>query len=311
MSTLNNPIYLSMLVQKYFCTYLLNQRRVSQHTIAAYRDMFRLLLPFLAKAYKKTVPSLLLTDLDAAHTLDFLQYIECERGNRVRTRNARLAAIRSFLNYAVIEQPECAHDIQRVMCIPQKRFDRTLIECLEKTEIEAILNAPDPSTWTGRRDHLLLLTLYNTGARVSEIVRVQRQDVDIQQQQTVHLHGKGRKERIIPLWPKCVVALRHWLQLLDAAPNTPVFQGRFGHALTRSGVRQRLDCAVQKATKVCASLQHKNISPHTLRHTTALHLLQSGVDLSVIALWLGHEHIDTTHQYMEANLEIKKQHWLR
>lgn len=306
MSATINSIDLGILIQKYFCSYLTNQRHVSKHTINSYRDTFRLLLLFLAEAQSKPVTSLSLPDLNAHHIIGFLQHLEQERGNSVRTRNARLAAIRSFLSYAVTEQPESLNDIQSVMNIPQKRFDHALIECLDKIEIEAILNVLDLDTWTGRRDYVLLLTLYNTGARVSEIIRVQRQDVDLQRQHAVHLHGKGRKERIIPLWSKSIDTLRLWLQHLDADPATPVFQGRFGLALTRSGVRQRLDSAVQKAIDSCKSLKRKNVSPHTIRHTTALHLLQSGVDLSVIALWLGHEHIDTTHQYMEINLEMKE-----
>lgn len=301
-----NTTDLGCLLQRYFCSYLINQRRVSTHTVAAYRDTFQLLLLFLVKSHRKIISTLTLSDLNAKGIIDFLQYLESERGNSVRTRNVRLAAIRSFLNFTATELPAALPDIQRVLAIPQKRRNRTVVECLDRNEIDALLNAPSPDTWSGRRDRVMLLVLYNTGARVSEIIRIQRQDVDLLRQHVVHIHGKGRKERIIPLWPQTIVELRKWMKDLDLAPNCPVFQNHFGEALNRSGVRQRLTIAVQSATKICPSLKHRKISPHTIRHTTALHLLQSGVDLTVIALWLGHEQIDTTHQYMEANLDMKK-----
>lgn len=301
-----NTTDLGCLLQRYFCSYLINQRRVSTHTVAAYRDTFQLLLLFLVKSHRKTIATLTLSDLNAKGIIDFLQYLESERGNSVRTRNVRLAAIRSFLNFTATEFPAALPDIQRVLAIPQKRRDRTVVECLDRNEIDALLNAPSPDTWSGRRDRVMLLVLYNTGARVSEIIGIQRQDVDLLRQHVVHIHGKGRKERIIPLWPQTIAELRKWMKDLDLAPNCAVFQNHFGEALNRSGVRQRLTIAVQSATKICPSLKHRKISPHTIRHTTALHLLQSGVDLTVIALWLGHEQIDTTHQYMEANLDMKK-----
>jgi len=297
---------LGSLLQGYFYSYLINQRRMSTHTVAAYRDTFRLLLPFMAKLQRKTISSLALIDLNADCIIEFLNYLECERGNSVRTRNARLAVLRSFLNFAAIESPAALPDIQRALAIPQKRYNRRMIECLDKDEVSALLNAPDPDTWSGHRDRILLLALYNTGARVSEIIRVQRQDVDLQRQHAVHIHGKGRKERIIPLWPHTVRELRRWIKNLDPAPNSPVFTNRFGEPLSRSGVRQRLCCAQRVAAKTYPSLKSRKISPHTLRHATALHLLQSGVELTVIALWLGHEQIDTTHQYMEADLDMKK-----
>lgn len=306
MNTLPNSSDLGTLLQHYFCSYLINQRRVSVHTVAAYRDTFRLLLFFLSETQHKAIPSLSLKDLSADCIVEFLQHLECKRGNGARTRNARLAAIRSFLNFAAIESPIALPDVQRALAIPQKRRDHLMIECLDRDEMHALLNAPNPNTWSGHRDRVLLFVLYNTGARVSEIIRVQRQNVDLQRQHTIHLHGKGRKERIIPLWPDTVTKLRKWMKTLNSAPNSPVFPNRYGEPLTRSGIRQRLCCAQRLAIKSCPSLERRKISPHTIRHTTALHLLQSGVDLSVIALWLGHEQLGTTHQYMEANIEMKK-----
>ena len=306
MKTLSTPTDLARLIQSYFCSYLINQRRVSKHTVGSYRDMFRLLLPFVAIQQNKSVSSLGLMDITSEVVILFLQHLEEQRNNRVQTRNARLSAIRSFLNYAAVEEPEALPTIQQVLAIPEKCTHRFLFEYLEKNEIEALLKVQDLATWSGRRDHALLLTLYNTGARVSEIIRIQLADIDMQKQHAIHLHGKGRKERIIPLWPQTIAELRKWQVNLKYLPNSPLFPNRYGDPLTRFGVTQRLDCAIKNACDICPSLKGRKISPHTIRHTTAMHLLQSGVDLTVIALWLGHEKIETTHQYMEANLEMKR-----
>lgn len=297
---------LARILQSYFCSYLLNQRRLSHHTVASYRDMFRLLLPFVASKQNKPVSALSLSDINIEVVLLFLNYLEEQRGNRVQTRNARLSAIRSFFAYAAIEEPQMLPDIQRIMAIPEKRRDRFAFESLQRDEIKAILSVQDMTTWVGQRDHILLLTLYNTGARVSEMSRIQLKDIDMQRQRAIHLHGKGRKERVVPLWSQTIMVLNKWLVNLDTSPKSPVFINRYGNPISRFGVAQRLSCAVKKAGSICPSLKGKKISPHTIRHTTALHLLQSGVDLTVIALWLGHEKIETTHQYMEANLEMKK-----
>ena len=302
----DDPGNLSYLLQLFFKSYLIGQRRVSRHTISAYRDTFRIFLPFLAKLSNKKVGSLSLTDLSADHLIKFLSYLESERGNSITTRNARLAAVRAFLNYAAVEVPDELQVIIRALAVPQKRKNRPVIECLDRSEIEALLAAPDGSTWTGRRDRVLLMTMYNTGGRVSEIIGIRQRDLDLKRQLSVHLHGKGRKERIIPLWTETVVALREWMNSQDLAITPFVFPNRFGEQLTRSGVRQRLSCAYHSAIKTCPSLKNRKVTPHSIRHATALHLLQSGVDLSVIALWLGHEQIETTHQYMEVDLTMKK-----
>lgn len=306
MKTLTSTTDLGELLQQFFCEYLINQRHVSAHTIYSYRDCFLSLLSFTAQARHKPLTTLMIADLDSNTIITFLHFLEHERGNCIATRNARLAAVRCFFNFAAAQLPTGLPEIQKVLSIPQKRSDHLIIECLDHDEITAIINAPDQKSWSGYRDHNLLLTLYNTGARVSEITRLQRQDVDLQRQYAVHLHGKGRKERIIPLWQQTITALRLWMKRISTEPDTPLFPNRFGSSLNRSGVRQRLDNAVQMAIISCPSLLHRKISPHTIRHTTALHLLQSGVTLSVIALWLGHEQIGTTHRYMEANLNMKK-----
>jgi integrase/recombinase XerD len=297
---------LARLLKRYFYSFLINQRRVSKHTVSAYRDTFRLFLPYVATQQNKCASALSLVDISAAVVISFLQYLEDQRSNKVQTRNARLTAIRSFLRYAATEAPDLLADIQPVLAIPEKRMDRFAFEYLNKAEMDALLNMLDLTTWFGRRDHALLITLYNTGARVSEIVKLQVKDVDLQRQHAIHLHGKGRKERIIPLWPQTVIEIKKWLVELATTPNSPLFPNRYGEALTRFGIKQRLDCAVTAASKSCPSLKGRKISPHSIRHTTAMHLLQSGVDLTVIALWLGHEKLETTHQYMEANIEMKR-----
>lgn len=297
---------LSHLLQLFFNSYLISQRHVSRHTVAAYRDTFRIFLPFLSALLNKKIGALLLTDLSADHLIKFLSYLESERANSIATRNARLAAIRAFLNYTSIEVPDELPGIIRALAVPQKKKSRPVIECLDRTEVDALLAVPDSSTWTGRRDRVLLMTMYNTGARVSEIINVKQQDLDLNRQHSIHLHGKGRKERIIPLWAETVVALRTWINGDDLSGAGFIFPNRFGEPLTRSGVRQRLLTVYRIAVRSCPSLVKRNVTPHSLRHATALHLLQAGVDLSVIALWLGHEKIETTHQYMEANLTMKK-----
>jgi len=201
---------------------------------------------------------------------------------------------------------ESVAQIQPVLAIPMKRFDRPQVGFLTRDEMQAILDAPDTSTWSGQRDQILLLTLYNTGARVSEIIGVRRADVEDERCMSVRLHGKGRKERVIPLWKRTSMLLRAWMRQLPPGPQQPLLPNRYGTAMTRSGVEKRLKVAAQAAHSVCPSLRKRAVSPHIVRHSTAMHLLQSGVDLAVIALWLGHESIVTTHQYLEADLETKE-----
>jgi len=260
------------LLQLFFKSYLVSQRQVSKHTVAAYRDTFRIFLPFLAELSNKKIGALLLTDLSATHLIKFLSYLENERANSIATRNARLAAIRAFLNYTSVEVPDELLSITRALAVPQKKKARSVIECLDRTEVDALLAVPDVSTWTGRRDRVLLMTMYNTGARVSEITGVRTQDLDLIRQHSIHLHGKGRKERIIPLWKETAIALRTWVNSAGPSGNGFVFPNRFGEPLTRSGVRQRLSTICRRATMNCPSLLKRNVTPHSLRHATALHL---------------------------------------
>lgn len=296
----------SALVQNYFCQSLINQRHVSERTIESYRDTFRLLFEFAKMKLHKNASLLSLDDLNADFIVCFLNYLEEDRHNAIRSRNIRLAAIRSFLHYVSYQEPESLSKIQRVLAIPFKRYDRKQVGFLTTDEMSSIINAVDQHSWSGQRDHVLLSVMYNTGARVSEMISAKREDLTLGHQVVIKLHGKGRKERTLPLWKSTGQLLRHWLNEIDKTPNAPLFPNRFGHAMTRAGIEERLHIAAQKAQTTCASLKDKPVSPHIIRHTTAMHLLQSGVDLTVIALWLGHERTTTTHQYMEADVKMKE-----
>jgi site-specific recombinase XerD len=294
------------LVQDFFLRRLIAQRGASARTVESYRDAFELLFGFAEQHAGKPPSALQLTDLDAPFVLDFLDYLEAGRGNSVRTRNARLAAIHSFMRYAALRDPASLPITGRVLAIPAKRFDRPVLGYLSREQVAAILAAPDRRTWSGHRDQVLLATAYNTGARVSEITALRVRDVLLDRQTAVLLHGKGRKQRAIPLWKNTATELRGWLDRINPEPDAPVFPNRAGAPLTRSGVRDRLNRAVTIAEQRCPSLHSQHVTPHTLRHSTAMHLLQSGTDLAVIALWLGHSSPAVTHQYLEADLAAKE-----
>ena len=294
------------LVQDFFLRRLVAQRGASARTVESYRDAFELLFGYLEQRTGKPPSALRMADLDAPAVLDFLDHLETGRGNSVRTRNARLAAIHSFMRYAAIRDPASLPITGRVLAIPAKRFDRPVLGYLSREQVAAILSAPDRSTWSGRRDAVLLATAYNTGARVSELTALRVRDVLLDRQSAVHLHGKGRKQRAIPLWKNTAAELRGWLNQITSAPDAPVFPNRTGAPMSRSGVRDRLDRTVAAAEQDCPSLHGQHVTPHTLRHSTAMHLLQSGTDLAVIALWLGHSSPAVTHQYLEADLAAKE-----
>jgi integrase/recombinase XerD len=297
----------SSLLQGFFLERLVSQRGASAQTVASYRDAFRLLLGYVEKSRGKAPTDLVLADLDGPLVTAFLDHLERDRGNSVRTRNARLTALRSFLHYAALRDPTTLATIERVLAIPLKRFDRPLLGYLTPEEIDAILAAPDVSTWTGHRDQVMLLVFYNTGARVSEVITMRRMDAQLDHRACLQIHGKGRKERVVPLWKRTAASLRAWLRRVDQAPETPLFPNRNGTPLSRAGIEKRLRAAVAAAAKQCPALGKRPVSPHTLRHTTAMHLLQAGVDITVIALWLGHESPATTHFYVEADLSMKEQ----
>ena len=295
------------LLQRFFVEHLGQHRAVSPRTIAAYRDTFRLLLGFAKAKIGKAPTTLALADLDAKLILSFLDYLEKDRNNTARSRNARLAALRSFLKYAAHHDLTASQVIEGALAVPMKRFDKPMLGFLTRPEMQAILDAPDPASWAGRRDRAFFGVLYNTGARVSELIELRVGDVVLEASPAVHLRGKGRKERSVPLWRPTAAMLRAWMkQLSDASDQGFLFPNREGGKLTRSGVTQRLALAVATASKSCPQLASRSISPHTIRHTTAMHLLQSGVDITVIALWLGHESPATTHMYLEADLAMKE-----
>lgn len=299
-------IALGPALQTYFYSYLIGQRDVSPRTIQSYRDTFRLLLRFLQQ---QGLPpdKLCVDDLNADRVLAFLMDLEKSRGNCARSRNTRFAAIRSFLRHATTANPLLLPVTQRVLAIPMKRFDRVSLGHLTRDQMQAVLDSPNPITLAGQRDQLLLMLLYNTGARVSEIIDLKVNDVRLESHSSVHLLGKGRKHRAVPLWRKTTRLLRSWLKRSGLTPDSPLLPNSRGEPMSRSGVAQRLKIAVQRAATKCPTLRTARVSPHTIRHTTAMHLLQSGVDLSTIAMWLGHESIETTHQYLAADLESKRE----
>jgi site-specific recombinase XerD len=300
------PITFPQLLQDFFLRRLIDQRGASARTVESYRDAFTLLLRYTEATTGTPAARLALADLDAPLILDFLDHLERDRGNTARTRNARLAAIHSFMRYASLRDPLALPVAARVLAIPAKRFDRPLLGYLTRDEVAAVLAAPDPGTWSGRRDRVMLATLYNTGARVSEITALRVGDVLTERRHAITLHGKGRRQRAIPLWPATTRQLRDWLADNDLPPHAPAFPNRDRKPLTRSGVSDRLARAVATAQQTCPSLRGQHVSPHTLRHTTVMHLLQSGTDITVIALWLGHADPATTHQYLAADLAIKE-----
>lgn len=294
-------------LQAFFTDRLVRQRNASPQTVAAYRDGLRLLVCFASQRAQKQPSELDFKDLDATTIGAFLDNLEQERGNTVRTRNARLAAIHSLFRYAALRHPEHAELIQRVLAMPPKRFDRALISFLSRPEVEALLESPDRSTWTGRRDHAMLLLAIQTGLRASELTGLTCGDVHLGAGPHVACHGKGRKDRITPLLPATVATLRVWLTERAGRADDPLFPTRRGHALSRDAVEHRLAKYVASAAKHCSSLGEKRVSAHVLRHTAAMQLLHAEVDTSVIALWLGHEHVETTQIYLHADLRLKEQ----
>ena len=301
--TLRAP--LGPLLRAFFADHLLQQKAVSPQTIHAYREAFRRLLTFLDHRQRK--PEVLtLDDLDAPVILAFLDHLEEDRANSIASRNARLGAVRSFVRFAALRTPECVDLASRVLAIPRKRTPRRQVAYLTRAEMDAILAGCDRSTHGGRRDHALLLTLYNTGARVSELIAVRRSHVRFGPTAVVQLFGKGRKQRAVPLWTRTSRCLRQWFDEEGEAAPDYAFRNARGDRLTRQGVTHLLDQACRRARERCPSLDAKCVSPHVVRHTTAMHLLQAGVDMATIALWLGHERLETTHQYVEADLQLKE-----
>lgn len=296
------------LLEAFFSDRLARQRQASPHTVAAYRDSWRLLLRFVNDRTGTTPSKLDLADLDAPTIAAFLEHLETGRGNSVVTRNQRLAAVRSFFSYAALSCPEHAGLIQRVLAIPEKRADRRTICFLTHPEVDALLNSPDRSTWIGRRDHALLVVAAQTGLRVSELTGLRVADVHLGRGPYLWCYGKGRKERCTPLTPITVSVLTEWIRERAGEPEAPLFpsRGRSHGALSRDSVEHLVRKHVRTAQKHFPSLVGKTVTPHTLRHSAAMALLRSGVDIATIALWLGHQGIESTNPYLHADLATKQ-----
>lgn len=297
---------LQTLVQGFFTDRLQQQRRASPHTIASYRDTFRLLLRFAAARLRIPPTKLSLTDVRAPFIAEFLQHLEVDRGNSVRSRNTRLAAIRSFFRYVALSEPSNALDSQRILAIPNKRHHRSSVAFLEPAEIEALLASPDVSSWIGRRDRTLLLVAIQTGLRVSELVGLRCHDVELGTGAHVRCEGKGRKERCTPLRRDARSMLMAWMKERAGRPEEPVFPTVGGRKLSRDAVERLVKKHAAAAQEQCPSLKGKKVTPHVLRHSAAMDLLRQGVDRTVIALWLGHESPDTTQIYLHADIGMKE-----
>ena len=300
------PLSLASLLERFFTQRLMQQRQASPHTISSYRDTFRLLLRFVQLRLHTPPAQLAFKAIDTPLIVAFLNHLEKHRGLSARSRNLRLTAIRSFFRYAAFEVPEHAAQIQRVLAIPSKRFTRTQVHFLTRPEVKALLAAPDQRTWFGRRDHAFLLVAAQTGLRQSEITGLKRDNVTIGTGAHVRVIGKGRKERCVPLAKPTVAVLKAWLREPPRGDGQVLFPNARGTRLSPDGVHYLLVRHVKSATEACPSLKAKRVTVHVLRHTMALDLLQGGVDRSVIALWLGHESVETTQIYLEATLAMKE-----
>lgn len=293
-------------LEGFFTERLLNQRQASPHTVDAYSTTFRLLLRFVQQRTGKAPSALDFEDLDSSIIGAFLDHLEHERHNSVRTRNSRLAAVHSLFRFAALHHPEHAALIQRVLAIPTKRYDRADVSFLGREEVDALLATPDRARWIGRRDHALLVTVVQTGLRVSELTGLCCGDVNLAKGAHIRCLGKGRKERCTPLTTQTVAVLRVWLQERRGEPGDPLFSTSRGRRLSSDAVALLVAKYAKAAQQRCPTLKNKTVSPHVLRHSAAMSLLHAGVDITVIAMWLGHESIETTQVYVHADLAIKE-----
>ncbi len=305
---MTHAIYLAPLLEAFFTERLMRQREASPNTVESYSTAFKLLLDFAHQQLKKAPSKLLLEDLDAPFICRFLDHLESDRGNTPRTRNVRLAAIHAFFNYVAFREPRHSALIQRVLDIPTKRWEKTPVDFLKRDEFDALLEAPDLSTWLGRRDRALIALMTSTGLRVSETISLCFEDVELNGPAHVRCTGKGRKQRLTPIKAPLAAILRDWAKECNADPDQPLFpnsRDRSRH-LSRDAVEYLLKKHAKVAQEQCPSLAGKRVTPHVLRHTCAMNLLQSGVDRTTIALWLGHESPDSTQCYFHADIEMKQ-----
>jgi site-specific recombinase XerD len=300
------PTTLAPLLQRFFTQRLMQQRQASPHTISSYRDSFRQFLKFVQQRLRKPPSRLSFEEIDAPLIMSFLDELEKHQGLSVRSRNLRLTAIHSFFRYAAFEAPAHSAQIQRVLAIPSKCFTRTLVQFLIRPEVDALLAAPDQFTWSGRRDHAFLLVAVQTGLRLSEMTGLKRADLIVGAGAHLRVIGKGRKERCTPLARSTLAVLKAWLREPPRGDGDVLFPNAQGKRLSVHGVQYLLTKHRMAASKVCPSLKEKRVTVHRLRHTMAMDLLQAGVDRSVIALWLGHESVETTQIYLEATLAMKE-----
>ena len=301
---------LSFYIQRFFTDYLVNQKNASAHTVASYRDTFRLLLQYAVECLNRQPVDMSVDDIDTTLVSNFLTHVEEQRGNSTSTRNLRRTIIRTFFRFVAMHEPALLLHCQRVLAIPAKRHDKRLIDFLEPAESAALLGAPDISIWIGRRDRTLLLVALQTGLRVSELIGLNVGDITLVSRNEAYLQcfGKGRKTRVTPLRSDSIAALTEWLQERGAmTPDEPLFISNRQDRFSRDGIERIVRKYCTMATETCPSLHDKRVSPHTLRHTAAMDLLRSGVGCTVIALWLGHESVETTQIYLHADMEIKKQ----
>ncbi len=301
------PASFAPLLQRFFTQRLMQQRQASPHTISSYRDTFRQFLKFVAQRLHKPPSRLSFEEIDAPLVVAFLDDLEKRQGLSVRSRNLRLTAIHSLFRYAAFEAPSHAAQIQRVLAIPSKRFTRTLVHFLTRPEVDALLGAPDQRTWSGRRDHAFLLVAVQTGLRLSEMTGLKREDLILGAGAHVRVLGKGRKERCTPIAKSTLAVLKAWLREPQRGNGDVLFPSAKGERLSVHGVQYLLNKHRLTASKVRPSLQQKRVTVHRLRHTMAMDLLQEGIDRSVIALWLGHESVETTQIYLDATLAMKEQ----
>jgi integrase/recombinase XerD len=297
---------LSFLVQSFFTDRLYTQMEASSHTIASYRDTFRLLLKFAGEKTVKTPTAMSVDDLDVEMIGAFLDDIEKARKNSARSRNTRLAAIRSFFRFVAIHEPAYMLHCQKILSMPSKRYVKRSIEYLNAQEMQALLNAPDCTTWIGRRDHAVLTIALQTGLRASELVKLQCCDIVLETGSHVHCVGKGRKHRATPLRRETVSVMKNWLKERRGSVNDPLFPTMRGDKMSRDALEHLVKRHIKTASKTCPSLIEKRVSPHVLRHSTAMDLLHHGIDQAVIALWLGHESIETTQIYIHADMKLKE-----
>jgi integrase/recombinase XerD len=301
------PQSLSPLLTKFFSERLIRQKNASSHTIGSYRDTFRLLLEYANTTLLISPVNLLVTDIDSAFIDGFLDHLEGKRGISARSRNLRLTAIRSFFRFIAYELPDHSGQIQQVLAIPSKKHIKKQVNYLTRPESEALLMTPNQLHWIGRRDHAWLMLALQTGARVSEFTALTRSDLHLGTGSYVHITGKGRKERCTPLTQKTKQVLQQWIKDIPESSSQYLFPSSRGTRLSSDGVQYRLKKYVTEASKHCASLASKRVSPHVLRHAAAMELLHAGVDVSVIALWLGHESIETTHIYLQADMKMREE----